>query len=412
MKTLYFDCKMGAAGDMITAVLLGLFQDPCKEVSELNSVGIPDVEFNYELVENNGILGGHVSVKVNGREEEVDGVEHKHGDETAHGTEAHDHHHQHDHHSHSHTMYDIEEIIENLQLAKEIKSDIREVYALIADAESKVHGKPVSQIHFHEVGNMDAIADVTAVCYLMHKIDPDKVIVSPINVGGGTVKASHGIMPVPAPATALLLSGIPTYESHSIKSELCTPTGAALLKYFADEFSVQPIMAVDKISYGMGNKKFDQVNAIRVMLGETGDDSEQVVELSCNIDDMTAEEVGFATEALFEAGALEVYTIATDMKKNRPGIELRCICKMDKRDIILKHIFKHTTTLGVRENICNRYVLTREINKIETPYGEVRVKKAYGYDVSRSKLEYDDIAGIARRTGKSLYELRKELEEN
>ena len=148
------------------------------------------------------------------------------------------------------------------------------------------------------------------------------------------------------------------------------------------------------------------------MAGETNDDSEQIVELSCNIDDMTAEEIGFATECLFGAGALEVYTIAVDMKKNRPGTELRCICKLDKRDSVLKQIFKHTTTLGVRENICNRYVLTREISRIDTPYGEVRVKKAYGYDVSRTKLEYDDISGIARRTGKSLYELKKELEEN
>ncbi len=394
MKTLYFECKMGAAGDMITAALLGLVEDPYKVVTELNSLGIPGVEYSYELVERNGILGGHISVKVNGQEETVNGEGHVH-----------------ENNHHSNTMYDIEEIIENLNVNKEIKSDIREVYTLISEAESKVHGKPVSQIHFHEVGDMDAIADVTAVCYLMHLLDPDKIIVSPVNVGGGTVKAAHGIMPVPAPATVILLSGIPSYESETIKTELCTPTGAALIKYFADDFSAQPVMAVSKVSYGMGNKTFEQVNAVRIMMGETSDDSEQVVELCCNIDDMTAEEIGFATERLFEEGALEVYTIAADMKKNRPGTELHCICRIDKRDIVLKQIFINTTTLGVRETICNRYVLTREVNKIDTPYGEVRVKKAYGYDVCRSKLEYDDIAGIARRTGKSLVELKHELEE-
>ena len=170
-------------------------------------------------------------------------------------------------------------------------------------------------------------------------------------------------------------------------------------------------MAVEKIGYGTGNKDFPQANVIRVIQGETEDDSEQVLELVCNIDDMTAEEIGFATEMLFDAGAVEVYTVSADMKKNRPGTVLYCICSQDIRDHILEQIFKYTTTLGVRENVCNRYILTREVKKIDTPYGEVRKKYAYGYNVSRSKLEYEDLAGIARRTGKSIIELRKEIEE-
>jgi uncharacterized protein (TIGR00299 family) protein len=423
MKTIYLECKMGAAGDMLGAAFLSLFDDPVTVVDELNDIGIKGVTYVLEDSIKCGITGKHLRVLINGVEELPEEIRHAHNDDTAEHEHSHEHAHNHSHdHSHDHeekshdhvhrTMYEIEDIIENMNLPKDIKSDIREVYEIIAEAESEVHGVPVDKIHFHEVGNMDAIADITAVCYLIHKLSPDKIVVSPVNVGGGVVKTSHGILPVPAPATALLLKGIPSYQSETIKSELCTPTGAALIKYFGDEFSVQPIMAVEKIGYGTGNKDFPQANVIRVIQGETEDDSEQVLELVCNIDDMTAEEIGFATEMLFDAGAVEVYTVAADMKKNRLGTVLYCICSQDIRDHIIEQIFKYTTTLGIRENICNRYILTREVKKIDTPYGEVRKKYAYGYNVSRSKLEYEDLAGIARRTGKSIIDLRKEIEEN
>ena len=283
------------------------------------------------------------------------------------------------------------------------------MYQLLAEAESEVHGVNVSDIHFHEVGKLDAIADIAAVCYMMHEIDPDKVIVSPINVGNGQVRTSHGILPVPAPATANLLRGIPSYSSDRISGELCTPTGAALVKYFAFDFGAQPVMAVDRIGYGMGKKDFPQANCVRAIVGEANDEADVVVELSCNVDDMTPEEIGFATEMLFEAGALEVYTISIAMKKNRPGFLLTCMCREDKKETVVKTIFKHTTTIGIRENVSNRYVLTRQIEKIQTPYGEVRIKNSSGYDVQRRKFEYDDLAGISRRTGKSVIELKKEL---
>ncbi len=410
MRTLYLECKMGAAGDMLGAALLGLFDNADELVSKLNEMGIPKIEFKLEDAVRCGIKGNHLRVLVDGQEEipnydhdaANDHHEHHHDDD-------HDHHHDH-HHGHR-TMYEIEDIIEEMNLPKDIKSDIREVYELLAEAESVAHGVPVDKIHFHEVGNMDAIADIAATCLLMHELSPDKIVVSPVNVGSGTVRTAHGILPVPAPATANLLQGIPSYESKTISSELCTPTGAALIKYFADEVSNQPVMAVEKIGYGAGNKDFPQANVVRAIIGETSDDTEHVIEFACNIDDMTAEEIGFATERLFEEGALEVYTISADMKKNRPGTVLYCICKLDLREHIVEQIFKYTTTLGIRETECNRYILTREITKIDTPYGEVRKKTAFGYNVSRSKLEYDDIAGIAKRTGKSIIELKKELEE-
>ena len=416
MKTVYLECKMGIAGDMLAAALLGLVDDSNAVVDELNGLGIPGIEYRLDNSTKCGITGKHLSVLINGVEEEIlDDSEAAHEHNHNHDLQEHNHEHEHDyekgHHHEHHSLYEIEDIIESLKLPKEVKSDIREVYELLAEAESSVHGVPVDQIHFHEVGNMDAIADITAVCYLMHLIDPDRVIVSPINVGGGTVKCAHGILPVPAPATANLLREIPIYESDRIKSELTTPTGAALVKYFADAFGSQPVMRVSNIGYGMGKKDFPQANALRALLGSSSEETEQVIELSCNVDDMTPEEIGFATENLLKEGAVEVYTIAADMKKNRPGSVIYCMCKIEDRDRILHSIFKHTTTIGIRENICNRYVLAREIRKIDTPYGEIRVKKSSGFNVNRSKLEYDDLAGIAGRTGKSIIDLKKELED-
>ena len=440
MRNLYFECKMGVAGDMMAAALLGLVDDEQKAVESLNEIGIPGVEYRLSKVTKCGILGNHLSVIIGGTEEvaEDGDAEHHEGHNHVHelhhdgdsgisahfseensdneqhshvheGTHEHSHEHSHEHEHYHKSLYEIEDIIENLSVSKEVKSDIREVYELLAEAESKVHGVPVSQIHFHEVGDMDAIADITAVCYLMHELEPDRIIVSPINVGSGTVKCAHGILPVPAPATAYLLTDVPSYESSRIESELCTPTGAALVKYFADEFSKQPVMSVKNIAYGMGKKDFVQANALRAVLGVSKDENEQIVELSCNIDDMTPVEVGFATERLFKAGALEVYTVSCGMKKNRPGLVFYCICKLEDREEMLHLMFANTTTLGIRENICNRYTLARAIEKIETPYGEIRVKRSTGYNVERSKLEYEDLAGIAETTGKPILELKKEL---
>ncbi len=417
MKILYLECKMGIAGDMLSSALIGLFEDKQKVLADLNAMGVPKVTYSLEKMQKCGITGDHLSVMIDGHEEESvdvsdDNLAYSHEQEHEnHHVDHHGHDHEHAHDHHGHTMYDIEEIIEGLSVSKEIRSDIREIYELLAEAESKVHDTPVSEIHFHEVGNLDAVADIAAACYLMHELDPDKVIVSPVNVGSGQVKCAHGILPVPTPATALLLTDIPSYSSDRIRGELCTPTGAALVKYFAFEFGPQPVMAVNRIGYGMGKKDFDQANCVRALLGTAHEDADMVVELSCNVDDMTSEEVGFATEMLMGAGALEVYTISVGMKKNRPGFIITCMCREDKKENLIKEIFKHTTTIGIRESRSNRYVLSRTIEKIETPYGEIRIKKSSGYDTKRSKLEYEDLAGVARRTGKSLLALKKELEE-
>lgn len=398
MKTLYLDCGMGAAGDMLTAALLELLPDPAAFIDRLNSLGIPHVKYVREEAVKCGITGTHISVLVEGHEE----GEHEH---------SHDHEHEHHHHHHHSGMEDIEHIVHSLKLPTMVKLDVMAVYKLIAEAESKVHGRPVSEIHFHEVGTMDAIADVTAVCLLMNELDPDEVVASAVHVGSGQVKCAHGILPVPAPATAHILEGIPIYGG-SIKGELCTPTGAALLKYFVEKFGDMPVMKVEAIGYGMGKKDFEVANTIRAMIGDTEAKTQGVIELSCNIDDMTAEDISFAVNKLFEAGAREVFTVPAGMKKSRPGTLINIICDQTVKEKIIHALFKYTSTIGVREVLCERYVLDRSIETVDTPLGKVRRKVSSGYGVKRVKYEHDDLASIANEKGMSLDEVRRILEDS
>ena len=453
MKTLYLECGMGAAGDMLTAALLELMPDPEAAVTELNGLGIPGVQFSKEAVSKCGIGGTHMTVKVHGEEESEEMFhhhhehhDHSHEQEHDHESACHEHHdhlhehedhehtheHTHEHedhehaheHSHEHThehgdaghthhhhssLHDIEHIVcGHLNIPDQVKQDVMAVYGLIAEAESHAHGVPVTEIHFHEVGTMDAIADITAVCLLMNKIAPDQVIVSPVHVGSGHVHCAHGILPVPAPATAYILNGVPMYGG-AVKGELCTPTGAALLKHFATRFGDMPVMRTEAIGYGMGKKDFEQANCIRAMLGETEDAGDSVLQLECNVDDMTAEELGFAMETILEAGALEVYTVAAGMKKSRPGTILCVLCHEDAKETLVRVIFRNTTTIGVREHRCSRYTLKRSFETVQTPYGDVQKKLSSGYGVAREKYEYEDLARIAREQGMSLAEVRKSI---
>ena len=399
MKTLYLDLPMGAAGDMLSAALFELLNEEEKKsfLTEINEAGIPGVLVMPEPSVKCGITGTHFKVT-------VDGVEEGGFDKLNH----HEHHHDHEHHEHAHhhhsSMSDIENIINSLKIPDSVKTDIIEVYKLIAEAESHAHGKPVTDIHFHEVGTMDAVADITAVCLLLNKIAAQKILASPVNVGSGHVHCAHGILPVPAPATAFILKDVPVYSGH-ITGELCTPTGAALLRHFVTSFGNMPQMKMDSIGYGMGKKDFEAANCVRAILGQTEDSLEDVIEFTCNLDDISAEQIAFATEELFAAGAIEVYTIPVTMKKSRPGNLLCVMCLENKREEILNTIFKHTTTLGIRENKSRRYFLDRKIESVQTEFGPVRVKISQGYGVKRQKYEYEDLAKIARATGKSIEEV-------
>ena len=408
MKTLYLECAMGAAGDMLTAALLELTGDRQAFIEKMNALGLPGVTVTAEESVRCGITGTHVSVTVNGAEEEsADADSHPH--EHEHGHESpHDHEHEHEHHHghHHSSVPEIEALISGLPVSDRVKSDAKAVYALIADAESRVHGRPVSEIHFHEVGTLDAVADVVGVCLLMEALAPEQVIVSPVHTGSGHVSCAHGILPVPAPATALILQGIPTYGGR-IKGELCTPTGAALLKHFASRFGDCPVMTVSAIGYGMGKKDFEQANCVRAFLGESEGERETITRLECNLDDMTGEDIGFAMDRLFAAGARDVYTQPIGMKKNRPGVLLSVICLTQDADRLAETMMKHTTTLGVRRQDLSRYVLTRREETVVTAYGPVRVKHAAGMGVDRIKPEYEEIAALAKEHGISLGSARE-----
>ena len=265
MKTLYLECNMGAAGDMLTAALLELAGDRKAFTDRMNALGLPGVHVTAEEAVKCGITGTHMKVTVDGAEEEsLDAEEHHdhHHDHDHKHYHDHDHHHDHEHHGHHHhaSVKDIEEVIDGLDVSERVKKDAKAVYALIADAESRVHGRPVSEIHFHEVGTMDAVTDVVGVCLLMEMLSPDQVIASPVHTGSGQVRCAHGILPVPAPATALILEGIPSYGG-SVKGELCTPTGAALLKHFVSRFGDRPVMAVEAVGYGMGKRDLSRRTA-------------------------------------------------------------------------------------------------------------------------------------------------------
>lgn len=405
MRVLYLDCGMGAAGDMLMGALASLLAEEEQPafVRELNQIGIPHVRVSLQDDRKCGVVGKHIRVTVDGVEE---------GDECGHSHEhAHPHENGHIHeggeHYHAHaSMHDITEIIGGLAVSDRVKADVEAVYQLIAEAESSVHGRSVSEIHFHEVGMVDAIADITGCAMLFERLDVHKVIVSPVNVGYGKVHCAHGVLPVPAPATAELLKGIPCYAG-AIEGELCTPTGAALLRYYGDDFANMPAMSMERIGYGTGRKDFKAANVIRAVLGESEDSRERIVELQCNMDDVTAEEMGYAMELLMERGARDVFATAVTMKKGRPGVLLTVLCTEADKEEMAELIFRHTPTIGIRESVRNRMAMDRREEIVRTKLGDVRVKVSEGYGVCRRKAEYEDLRRIAGEKGISLEEVRR-----
>ena len=402
MKTLYIECNMGAAGDMLMAALSELAPEPERFIERMNALGLPGVRVTRRPAEKCGIRGTHIQVTVHGEEEHSHDV-HDHG-----------HDHGHEHHHHHSGPADIRGIIGGLPVPENVKRHAEEVYDLIAGAEAKVHGKPVEQVHFHEVGALDAVADVVGVCLLMDMIRPDRVVVSPVHVGSGQVKCAHGILPVPAPATALLLEGVPIYGG-AIRGELCTPTGAALLRHFADSFGPMPPMAVAHTGIGMGTKDFEWANCLRVMLGESieapasvpGIGSADASELRCNLDDMTGEAIAFATQILLDAGALDVWCQSIVMKKGRPGTMLCCLCPAGEEEKYAALMLKHTSSIGIRWQRVGRFTLAREAVTLDSPWGPLRAKRSHGYGVSRVKPEFDDVAEIARQEAVSIEEVMR-----
>lgn len=400
MRILYLDCGMGAAGDMLAGALVSLLSKEEQEsfIKMINNIGVDGVKVSISDDAKCGIVGKHFKVEIDGVEEHSHDVhEHEHHHE-------HGHHHEHHHHGKGPFPKELEAVAEKLNCP----NDIQKVYELLAEAEAKVHGKDVSEIHFHEVGMKDALIDIASVVYLMNKLKVDKVVVSPVNVGFGKVKCAHGILPVPAPATAELVKGIPTYAGR-FEGELLTPTGAALLKYYADEFSYQPLMNVIKCGYGTGNKNFESANVVKAVLGEVTDEliSENIIELNCNVDDMSAEDMAYATKALIENGAKDAFVTPVIMKKGRSGMLLTVLCSAVDKERFVSLIFKHTSTIGIRVKETERIILNRHEETVHTKLGDVRVKYSEGYGVKREKPEFEDLRKLAEENNISVAEARK-----
>ena len=357
MRTLYWECAMGAAGDMLMGSLYELYIEKQKFLDVMNCL-LPGVTLAAEAVTRQGISGTHMRVQIHGHEE---------------GCGHHDHH---DHHHHHRSPADIDAMIDGFPLPEAVRTNAKRVYRSIAQAEALAHGCAPGEVHFHEVGSLDAVMDVTGVCYLMELLAPEAVLASPVAVGSGTVSTAHGLLPVPAPATARLLEGIPV-TAGEIAAELCTPTGAALLKRFAGSFGPMPAGTVLGCGYGCGTKDFARANCVRAFLLETAAEAagpnDAVTELKANLDDMTGEALGFAMERLLEAG----------------------------------EILAHTSTFGVRRTDCSRYALTVEKETVETAFGPISCKTGSGYGVTKRKPEYEDAAAAAREGGAALETVRE-----
>lgn len=371
MKKIYIECNMGASGDMLCGALLDTLNknEQNEIINKLNTL-MSGVTVSCAKNEKCGISGTKFNVDI----------------------EEHGHHHS--------SIKEIFDTIDGFALDEKIKQNAKEVYKIIANAESKVHGVEVADIHLHEVGMKDAIMDITAFCYIISYINAEIIACSPIATGYGEVKTAHGILPVPAPATALLLAGIQNYVGD-VKGELTTPTGAGLIRYFAKEITTERPETYNTIGYGMGSKDFERPNCVRVFVSDENEES--VVELKCQIDDMTGEEMGYALNKLLSLGALDVYITPIVMKKSRPAFEMTVITYPDKKDFFIKQIFKHTTTLGIRQIECTRSVLTREI----IVKNEIKLKRSEGYGVKKEKPEFDELVKIADERDISVFDARE-----
>lgn len=280
-----------------------------------------------------------------------------------------------------------------------VRQNAQAVYARIAAAEAAAHGVPVTDIHFHEVGTLDAVADVVGVCLAVHLLGADRIWASPVHVGSGQVRCAHGVVPVPAPATERLLTGLPWYGGD-IRGELCTPTGAALLAHLVQHFGPMPALSWQKTGYGIGTKEFPAANCVRAFFSaEEGQQQSEIVELCCNIDDMTAEALAFAGEQLMAQGALDVSAAPLTMKKGRAGVAFTLLCRPMDEARLARAMLRETTSNGVRARQCRKYILAPSLRRVETAYGPMQIKCADGEGIHHAKPEYAAVAEAARSAG-------------
>lgn len=384
MAIAYFDCFAGAAGDMIAAALVDAGASIESLRAEIAKLGLEGVHLSVETVQRGGIAALHFQV----HEHEADPA-HDHGHEAhdhGHGHEhnhdhAHDHGHDAGHHGHAHAhphrrLSDILEMIQGAGLAERVVERARRIFQRLAEAEAKVHGTGIEEVHFHEVGAVDSIVDVVAGCVGLELLGVDRVVCGAIPLGSGTVTCEHGELPVPAPATAQLIVGVPT-RGAEIAGEATTPTGAAVLTTLAESYGPLPPMDVAAIGHGAGTREGRPLpNILRVFVGEEAGDGQvdSVVELAANVDDCTGEMIGAAIEKLLAAGCLDAWAAPIVMKKSRPAWQVSVLCSPHDVPEAERILFAETTTFGVRRRTCGRTKLRRAHDTVETPYGPIRVK--------------------------------------
>jgi len=310
--------------------------------------------------------------------------------------------------AHGHrSLADVLAIIDSLDVSDFVRSHSRAIYSDIAEAEARVHRSPAGEVHFHEVGMLDAIADVVGACMLIERLAPDRIVASPICTGFGTVRCAHGDMPIPAPATAVLLKGVPAFSGEQ-EGELATPTGVAIVRHFAESFGGMPQIASDGVGCGFGSHE-GSINAVRAFIGDDGGKLPTVVQIECNIDDMTPEDLGPVIDLLMARGARDAYIAQVIMKKGRPGYLLTCVCRPGEADAMAKLILERTSTIGVRMHEYRRYQMESRFVTVATEYGDVRVKVSEGFGIRKWKAEHDDLVRLAAENGVSVDTVRRAI---
>lgn len=408
---LYIECLSGISGDMTIGALLDLGINQQRFLEELSKLKLEGYTLHIYKAQKQGITGTKFDVL-------LEQADHDHHDHHHHETNHHDHHHDHDHHDHHHAeadpghqeaadhhhhrnILDIYGIIDGSQLKERVKTLSKEMFRHVAEAEAKIHGKALEEVHFHEVGAIDSIVDIVGAAIAIDLLEIDEIISTPVHTGTGFVKCAHGKMPVPAPATLEILKGLPLY-STGIRSELVTPTGAAILKTLVHDFGPRPEMIVEKIGYGLGTKDLEIANVLRMSMGKKKQAADHWV-LECNIDDMNPEWYESVMGHLFEKGALDVYMVPMHMKKNRPATLLSLICKAEHIPALSEILLTETTTFGLRKYPVEREILDRQFIQLDTAYGPITLKLGIYQDkIIKAAPEYEDCKRASQQHGVSL----------
>ena len=416
MKTLYFDCSSGISGNMTLAALIEIIGDENYLIEELKKLHIDGYTIDISKKVKNGITGTHVDVILTHQHEHSHTHEehihhHDHDEEHLHENE---HEHGHEHHDHEHrNLHDVCEIIDNSDIDEESKDLAKRIFMRVAKAESKVHNKPLYEVHFHEVGAIDSIVDIVGTAILINKIRPDKIISSVVNDGHGFIECAHGTMAVPVPATSEILANSNVeFRQIDIDTELVTPTGAAIIAELSSEFTTLPAMKIKKIGWGAGTKDLKIPNVLKVYYGEMQEENQKIVVMETNIDDCSGEILGYTEDLLFQNGALDVFYTPIFMKKNRPAYRLTVVCKEPDMQTLQNIIFRETTTIGIRYRFEYRTELEREQILIDTKYGTLKAKKVVNNGETYIYPEYESVKELAEKNHIPLKEVYKLKELN